>query len=51
MNAGILDSAKGLRVALEVAFSHTKAILQTIEWDLRQPDMPEDPSNHSSTLD
>jgi chaperonin GroEL len=38
--AGILDSTKGLRIALEIAFSHTKAVLQTIEWDLRQSDEP-----------
>lgn len=46
LNAGIFDSTKGLRIALEIAFSHTKAILQTIEWDLRQTDESK-PSNPS----
>lgn len=37
VEAGILDSAKVLRVALRIAFSHVKAILQTSAWDLTGP--------------
>jgi chaperonin GroEL len=37
VGAGILDSAKVLRVALRIAFSHVKAILQTSAWDLTGP--------------
>ncbi|HXU35408.1 MAG TPA: chaperonin GroEL [Blastocatellia bacterium] len=40
VEAGILDSARMLRGALEIAFSHTKAMLETSEWDLTPPDSP-----------
>jgi chaperonin GroEL len=38
--AGVLDSAKMLRVALEIAFSYSKSVLETNEWDLEEPGAP-----------
>lgn len=38
VEGGILDSTKMLRMALEIAFSYVKAMLQTNEWDLTGPD-------------
>jgi chaperonin GroEL len=35
--AGILEPAKALRLAMRVAFSHAKSILQTGTWDLSGP--------------
>jgi len=32
--AGVIDSAKMLRMALEIAFTHAKSVLQTEDWDL-----------------
>lgn len=36
VQAGILDSKKMLRVALEVAFAHAKFLLETEDWDLNE---------------
>jgi chaperonin GroEL (HSP60 family) len=32
--AGVIDSAKMLRIVLEVAFAHAKLVLQTDDWEL-----------------
>jgi len=34
VRAGVIDAAKMVKGALQIAFSHAKAILQTSEWDL-----------------
>jgi chaperonin GroEL len=39
-NAGVIDSVKMLRVALEIAFSYSKSVLETNEWDLEEPGAP-----------
>lgn len=40
IKAGVLDSVKVLRVVLEIAFSYSKSVLETDEWDLEEPGSP-----------